>query len=982
MHGTGHRHSGSGPGGGLGRGFLVASMCALLLACADPASDEAGDPGQDAADAAPGPACPALRQRPDEGCCPPGTMYAYDLDACSAIGPPGCAFDLQTNPQGCTPRWCGDWADGSGQVCEPGNTGCWLRGRACSEAELAAGAGCPVGTWPKPGAADACVQVGTGPLLAGPFKGEEAEESGLPAIAPLPAVVTPTWCWDLRDGAGEVCTVGQPGCVEVPRRCQAGGADPGCPAGQWSPSGVPGVCVAAGVGWVCPPGFRADVSAASGGGLPPCLPDNAVCPPGKWGGLEGPGVRYVDAAAKAEGDGSAAAPFRSLGTAVAQSPAGSTLALAAGVYQAGLTLTKPLSIVGRCAAMVTLIPKPGAITLSVAGPEAAAPAVFEGLRLTGDSAALMVQGALRVQARRLFFDRPWGRGVHLEGPSARLTLEDSVIHAVGTAPDSASAGMGLVAVQGAAADLLRVRVSDCQFRGVTAEGQGSAVQARELVVTGTRKAPASAKSGDAVVATSGAVLRLRGVRLAGNARGGVMISGGVTALSGLALNGSLGATAGKDGVAVYGSAAAQWTLAGARVGPVLGGAVGASGLGTSARVGGLATDEVWTGTFGVGAAQSINGARLELLGSRLEHTHGAGVLAAGKGTEALLDDVVVAGSDDAQKNVAALAGVYVADAARVWLRASRLTSNTMFGLLIDGGGAQVEAVGLLVDRTHSSAYTDANLLRPAGVRVRQGHLRLQDARVSEARYSGLQVFPGGVVEAAGLLLDHGQYVQIEVSFQDGAVLGTEIRSHGVLVRGAGRVTLAGARSSRMMAQSILAADKGSLVDAVGLLVDRTLTEYVGRKWGVGAMVDSEAHIRCVACALVANRSGSAMARSGGWLELTDSVVRATQAESFDVQGHDPVELADAVVSRDAGIVDVQRCLLSDNPRAGVLVVLGGQATVRNNAVTSNGYGLVAQGAGKLTVDANAFWDNTIANQATDEGLAIPPAPGVSGGPQP
>ncbi len=118
----------------------------------------------------------------------------------------------------------------------------------------------------------------------------------------------------------------------------------------------PGKCVLAGVPWVCPPGFVGDPQHKdSVPGLPACVPDMADCLEGKWGGIKGPKVRYVDAAAQPGGVGTQTAPYNALAVAVAKSPPGATLAVAAGEYPGTVVITKPIRIVGRCAALVSVV---------------------------------------------------------------------------------------------------------------------------------------------------------------------------------------------------------------------------------------------------------------------------------------------------------------------------------------------------------------------------------------------------------------------------------------------------------------------------------------------------------------------------------------------------------------------------------------------------------------------------------------------------
>jgi len=767
--------------------------------------------------------------------------------------------------------------------------------------------------------------------------------------------------------------------MQLPRRCVAGGDDVGCLSGHWAATGKPGQCALAGVSWTCPPAFVADLAHEdSEPGTPVCVPDITACPPGKWGGLTGAGTQYVDPTAPPGGDGTKATPYNSLAAALKTLPSGGTLALADGVYEASVTLTKPVQLVGRCPGTVTLVAKPGKPVVTVNGAGGPAPARLESLRLTGDGPGLVVNGQLPVLGKRLYIDRPWYRGAEVLGAQASLTLEDTVIVGVRAHVNAASSGMGFAAWQGASAVLRRVHISRCTLRGITLEDPDSTIDGNEVVVERVQMSANSVNSGDAIVALGGARLRLRGARLARNARGGLLVHGAKSsaAVAGLALTGGAESDGGWKTIAVVALDGSRLTFSGGRLNSLKGGAIAAANTGTVARVGGVLVSEVLTSKGAPGAILAYARGRIEVLASKVIHIHGSGVWAGHEGTEATVADTLIVDCDDAKGSADGIAGIYISGGATAQIRSTRLSSNTVFGLAIDGKKASVVADGLLVDDTRSSQHINVEVIRPAGIWVgNAGRLNLRDARISLSRYAGLQVHYSAVVEAAGLLLEYGQPVLLESLFLDGSST-TEVRSHGITILFGGRVTLAGGRSTRMISHNILVAHAGSALLATGLVVDHTLAELNGKKWGLGMQAEAGGKIHCAACSLVRNRGSSAMVRTDGTLELIDSVVRDSAGQPFSLPGGEPVELADAVVVRDAGKADVRRCLLADNPRSGLMVVLNGRATAHANAITRNGYGLVSEGKVALDATDNALWDNSLANLAVDQGLQLPAAPGV------
>ncbi len=82
-----------------------------------------------------------------------------------------------------------------------------------------------------------------------------------------------------------------------------------------------------------------------------CVPE--ACGMTPWGDVEG--TIFVDEAAAEGGDGTEAAPFQTIGAAVAVAGTDDVVAVAAGTYKEKLALTdRDLTLAGRCSALVTL----------------------------------------------------------------------------------------------------------------------------------------------------------------------------------------------------------------------------------------------------------------------------------------------------------------------------------------------------------------------------------------------------------------------------------------------------------------------------------------------------------------------------------------------------------------------------------------------------------------------------------------------------
>lgn len=200
-------------------------------------------------------------------------------------------------------------------------------------------------------------------------------------------------------------------------------------------------CIAVGT-TSCAAGFEKD---ASGWGCAPILPE-ATC-----AGATRP--RLGDRACVPVGDCAAAYPVagaivvdpalpdaaldtthvRTLGDALAVAPAGATLALADGTHVTEpVTVTKAVTIVGRCAARARLAPA----SAGGAGLTLAAKVTMRGLTLDGYTAALTTTGAgAELVAEDIVVERARSRGVFAKSGS-KVGMRGSVVR--GTAPIGAS----------------------------------------------------------------------------------------------------------------------------------------------------------------------------------------------------------------------------------------------------------------------------------------------------------------------------------------------------------------------------------------------------------------------------------------------------------------------------------------------------------------------------------------------------------------
>jgi hypothetical protein len=193
---------------------------------------------------------------------------------------------------------------------------------------------------------------------------------------------------------------------------------------------------------VCEPGPTAPIDCPSGEGLWPgrsaCTPLGHLCQ-GRYSSAlpVGTPIRYVDPEAPAGGDGSLAAPYQRLVTALSAAPAGAVLALAQARFDERLVMTADRRVIGAC---------PGGTIL--------APPLRDGLptvQITG--------GRVELEDLTIEVD---GFGVLINGGAASLRGIELVGQTSGTG----------ISASGARLDLFQVRIHDVFF-GVLVEGGDS-----------------------------------------------------------------------------------------------------------------------------------------------------------------------------------------------------------------------------------------------------------------------------------------------------------------------------------------------------------------------------------------------------------------------------------------------------------------------------------------------------------------------------
>jgi len=246
---------------------------------------------------------------------------------------------------------------------------------------------------------------------------------------------------------------------------------------------VGGGCTPVGVN-MCAEGMTSDGAGGCNASLPACAPGELALP----GDACAP-IARCDAPIP----GGALVVDKDLGAAITAAPSGATLYLAAGEYVGDVVVDKPLTIVGRCPAMVTVR---GTITLR-------APATIRSLSVTGSGRGIFAEGVsatldsihahdladialggrdkegpLTLTIRRVLIERVGDAGIATTGGT--VTIDDALVRDV-TNGSGVLEGYGILASGSSATmtpgdvRITRVAVENTAFAGIAVVGAKVAV---------------------------------------------------------------------------------------------------------------------------------------------------------------------------------------------------------------------------------------------------------------------------------------------------------------------------------------------------------------------------------------------------------------------------------------------------------------------------------------------------------------------------
>jgi hypothetical protein len=551
-------------------------------------------------------------------------------------------------------------------------------------------------------------------------------------------------------------------------------------------------------------------------------------------GYDGP-VVYVAADAATDGAGTRSNP-RPLGSAAVRAAQNGLLALALGDYPSGVRLDRKVALLGACVAGTTVrssLPFADAGILDLVGGGAA---LVRDLTVSGSRPGITVNGTItephRIEA--VTMHEVTGVGLYLTSAQAvegrDLRIEDTAPLADGTF------GQGIQMHSGASLTVTGATLRNNHHISLFASGVGTAVQAVGLLIEDTQPQASDQTGGGGIRVGAGASLTLTGATLRNNHEVGLYADGvGTTvAARGLLVEGTQPQAS--DQTAGYGiqvSKSASLTLAGATLRNNRGGGLVAFSIGTTVDASGLLVADTQPQVSDQTGGRGIEvgaGASLTLTGATLRNNHEVGLFADGFSTTVAARGLLVEGTQPQASDQTGGAGISVQEGAALALTGATLRNNHQIGLVAIGAGTTVESTGLLIEDTQPQA-SDQNGGR--GINVQQGaSLTLIGATLSNNHEIGL--FADGVgttVESTGLLVED---TQPQASDQTGGP--------GIAVQEGASLSLTGATLRNNHELGLFAYGIGTIVEASALLIKDTQPQASDGYFGDGLLLTEGASL--------------------------------------------------------------------------------------------------------------------------------------------
>jgi hypothetical protein len=627
-------------------------------------------------------------------------------------------------------------------------------------------------------------------------------------------------------------------------------------------------------------------------------------------------VLYVRAGASG-GDGSAAAPFGTIGAAVAAASNGTTIALNGATFPESVTLPAGVTLLGACAEKTVIAPASG-IGLSAPGGGAVRDLTIEvtsgiGLGATGGaldvvgvavrggmiSPALLANGATALSAHRLV----------VSGGSPGIQIDGSATASIGTALITGSVMRGVNAIGSATVDLF------------------------DTAIDGTLATPEAPATG--LAATAQASVELSRSSIEGVQGAGVDVSDfGSLSLSDLvvrAIRSSADRTHG------FGLNANAGRLEGRRIWVRQARNVGITAYGPVELD---LADVVVTDTFPeesdalYGLGMVIAGARATLARIWLERNHDTGLSVQGA-TTGTASDLTVRSTLVRLSDGGAGAGILLLDGSSLVLLRAQVLENQARGIDIYGGGSTLVASDVEIADTLADAPQHGQ-----GIAMGAGG-RLSGARIQIERGSHAGLDVSGLTTTA--------------SVSDLEVRGTVALDGDDAERGAGVVVTASAQFTARCVSldatqsfGLLVEDAGSLASLTDLTVRGTLPPTnrsgpYGRGIGVelgASLIAQRVLVSETSGANIATLVGTALTSSEvSTASISDATLSLASARACSGPGCPDISDAIGVRVSIRSSLRLNRFTITDEANAGVVIDPGANVRLADGTIGGSPIGV-------------------------------------------
>jgi nitrous oxidase accessory protein NosD len=243
------------------------------------------------------------------------------------------------------------------------------------------------------------------------------------------------------------------------------------------------------------------------------------CGAGAWGNIpDGPDTVYVDASyAGGSSDGTQAQPWTTIAQAMAAVPSGGTIALAAGTYTGSTTITKSVTLAGRCPSMVHLDSAGGAGTVYI---NAASNVTIRGVRVSGASYGIRISSAAGATIEGVHIVSAHNAGVVVRGATSKVTLSASLIEATLPNVNNLDAGYGIDIADGGDIAVSDSAIFKNHERGVLVSDAGTHMDLTNTLIEGTLPSAADQENGYGIYVNDGASAKLVANAIVANRKGG------------------------------------------------------------------------------------------------------------------------------------------------------------------------------------------------------------------------------------------------------------------------------------------------------------------------------------------------------------------------------------------------------------------------------------------------------------------------------